>query len=73
MLLASGESVSIPPRVYHTFWAVNAPCVLGEVSSVNNDHTDNLFLEPAGRFPDIVEDEEPLHLVVRDYQERASW
>lgn len=67
ILLVPGESVSIPPRVYHTFWAVDAPCVLGEVSSVNNDHTDNVFLEPAGRFPEIVEDEEPLHLVVRDY------
>jgi len=67
VLLVPGESVSIPPRVYHTFWAVDAPCVLGEVSSVNNDHTDNVFLEPAGRFPEIAEDEEPLHLEVRDY------
>ena len=68
VLLGPGESVSIPRRVYHTFWAVDMPCVVGEVSSVNDDHTDNVFLEPLGRFPQIEEDEAPFHLLVRDYQ-----
>jgi D-lyxose ketol-isomerase len=39
----------------------------GEVSLVNDDHTDNRFYEPAGRFPEIEEDEPPLHLLVTDY------
>ena len=30
--------------------------------------TDNRFKEPVGRFPDIIEDEEPLHLLAADYQ-----
>ncbi|MCH8990740.1 MAG: D-lyxose/D-mannose family sugar isomerase [Acidobacteria bacterium] len=68
ILLGPGESVSIPPRVYHTFWAVDAPCVVGEVSSVNDDKTDNVFFEPVGRFPEIVEDEEPRYVIVGDYR-----
>ncbi len=67
--LAPGESVSIPHRVYHKFWGENGRrmVLLGEVSRVNDDHTDNRFLEAAGRFPTIDEDETPLHLLVGDY------
>ena len=39
----------------------------GEVSRVNDDHTDNRFLEKAGRFPAIEEDAPPLRLLVGDY------
>jgi D-lyxose ketol-isomerase len=41
--------------------------LVGEVSSVNDDHTDNKFHQPVGRFPDIEEDEAPTHLLVGDY------
>ena len=34
---------------------------------MNDDHTDNRFLDPVGRFPQIEEDEPPLHLLVGDY------
>jgi D-lyxose ketol-isomerase len=34
---------------------------------VNDDHSDNFFLEELGRFPVIEEDEKPLHLLVGDY------
>jgi len=34
---------------------------------VNDDRSDNRFHEPVGRFPDIVEDESPLHLLTVDY------
>ena len=44
--------------------------LIGEVSTVNDDLTDNIFDEPIGRFADIDEDEEPLHLLVSDYD---SW
>jgi D-lyxose ketol-isomerase len=69
VVLAPGESVCIPQRVYHDFWAAeNAGTVLvGEVSRVNDDRTDNRFLEEAGRFPEIEEDEAPFRLLVGDY------
>ena len=35
---------------------------------VNDDFTDNHFLEAVGRFADIVEDEAPLHLLYNDYK-----
>ena len=41
--------------------------LIGEVSTVNDDLTDNVFAEPLGRFADIEEDEPPLHLLVSDY------
>jgi D-lyxose ketol-isomerase len=68
--LAPGESVSIPQRVYHKFWGGSGRSLvlLGEVSRVNDDHTDNRFLEPTGRFPAVEEDEPPLHLLVGDYR-----
>ena len=40
---------------------------MGEVSTVNDDRTDNVFRESLGRFSQIDEDEEPLHLLVADY------
>jgi len=70
--LEPGESISLPTGVYHSFWAVGAPVVAGEVSSVNDDAADNVFYEPLGRFPDIVEDEDPIRLIVGDYG-RLSW
>lgn len=39
----------------------------GEVSKVNDDNQDNCFLEDAGRFPDIDEDEDPLYLLCNEY------
>jgi D-lyxose ketol-isomerase len=42
------------------------------VSVVNDDHADNRFLEPLGRFPIIDEDEPPLYLLVGDYNHYYS-
>ena len=44
--------------------------MIGEVSTVNDDNTDNIFREPIGRFSDIEEDEAPRHLLVSDYDKR---
>jgi D-lyxose ketol-isomerase len=65
--LAPGESVTIPQRVYHTFTAERATVMAGEVSMVNDDSSDNYFLEKAGRFPEIKEDKPPYRLLVKDY------
>jgi len=43
------------------------PVLVGEVSAVNDDASDNRFLDAPGRFPEIVKDEDPLHLLVTDY------
>jgi D-lyxose ketol-isomerase len=41
--------------------------LIGEVSMVNDDANDNRFYDKIGRFPDITEDEKPVHLLVTDY------
>lgn len=63
VVLGPGESITLTPYLYHQFWAVNGDALIGEVSSVNDDATDNYFLEPLPRFPEIVEDEEALRLL----------
>jgi hypothetical protein len=70
--LTPGESVSLPQYCYHQFWSEVSRVLVGEVSLVNDDHTDNRFLEPIGRFPDIEEDEPPLYLLVNDYKNYYS-
>lgn len=65
--LGRGESISLPPRLYHAFWAEGGRVLAGEVSLVNDDLKDNHFLDAAGRFPAIEEDEPPLYLLCTDY------
>jgi len=65
--LHPGESVTLLPGNWHAFWGEGGDVLIGEVSTVNNDLTDNIFAEPIGRFSDIEEDEDPLHLLVSDY------
>jgi D-lyxose ketol-isomerase len=69
--LRPGQSITLTPRVYHAFWGSGSRVVVGEVSTVNNDYTDNRFLEPLGRFPDVEEDVEPQFLLVNDYERYA--
>lgn len=66
--LAPGESITLTPRIYHEFWAASSRVLAGEVSTVNDDYTDNRFYEQVGRFPEIEEDESPVHLLVNDYE-----
>jgi len=65
--LDPGESVTLMPGNWHAFWGEGGDVLIGEVSTVNNDLTDNIFDEPIGRFAEIDEDEPPLHLLVSDY------
>ncbi len=41
--------------------------LIGEVSTVNDDLTDNIFRDEIGRFANIEEDVAPTHLLVSDY------
>lgn len=68
LALAPGESVTLLPGVWHAFWGEGGDVLIGEVSTVNDDLTDNLFRDPIGRFSDIEDDEAPLHLLVSDYE-----
>ncbi len=66
--LSPGESVTLMPRTdWHAFWGEGGDVLIGEVSTVNDDLTDNVFAEPIGRFAEIEEDEAPVHLLVSDY------
>lgn len=69
VVLTPGESISLEQGMYHRFYGEpgKGRVLVGEVSMVNDDSTDNCFLETIGRFPTIVEDEEPLYLLVNDY------
>ena len=67
--LAPGESVTLMPGDWHAFWGDGGDVLIGEVSTVNDDNTDNIFREPIGRFSDIEEDEAPRHLLVSDYDQ----
>ncbi len=69
IILAPGESITLQTGVYHQFYAEkgSGTVVAGEVSMKNDDHTDNRFYEAPGRFPEIIEDEEPYRLLVGDY------
>jgi len=67
--LTPGESISIAPYMYHDFTVEKGtgPVLLGEVSECNDDNTDNRFLDPIGRFPEIEEDEPPYRLLCNEY------
>jgi D-lyxose ketol-isomerase len=65
--LDPGQSIVLEPGVYHELKAEDKPVMLGEVSLVNDDLKDNIFVTPLPRFPEIVEDEPPLHLLCADY------
>ncbi len=50
--------MTLVPGVWHAFWPTSDECIIGEVSTANDDRHDNFFLDPRiGRFPGIIEDE----------------
>ena len=65
--LEPGQSVTLMPGVWHAFWAEGGDCLIREVSTVNDDRTDNVFEMPIGRFSQIEEDAPPHRLLVSDY------
>ena len=67
-VIRPGKSIRLTPFLYHEFYAEPGagPAIVGEVSSVNDDASDNLFLDAPARFPAIVEDERPTHLLCNE-------
>ncbi len=65
--LAPGESVTLMPGDWHAFWAEGGDVLIGEVSTVNDDETDNIFRDSIGRFATVEEDTRADRLLVSDY------
>jgi hypothetical protein len=66
IVLKPGESITLVPKLYHRFWG-EGKVLVGEVSSVNDDSSDNRFLKPVGRFPEVDEDEPPYRHLCNEY------
>lgn len=68
--LKPGDSITLTPYLYHEFWAEegSGTSIVGEVSSVNDDETDNVFFPKVGRFPQIEEDVPATHLLCTEYE-----
>ncbi len=67
--LQPGDSITLTPYLYHEFWAEEGAgtAIVGEVSSVNDDDTDNAFYTQVGRFPTIEEDVAATHKLCTEY------
>ncbi len=64
-----GDSITLEPYVYHKFYA-KKDCgllIVGEVSKVNDDNTDNVFYKKSERFSTVEEDEEITYPLVNEY------
>ena len=69
IVVRKGCSISLTPYLAHIFGPKpdTGDLIVGEVSKVNDDNTDNYFLDPVARFADIEEDEPPLHPLCNEY------
>ena len=67
VVLNPGERITLCPGIYHEFFPQSDECILGEVSTANDDMHDNFYVTPdIGRFPGIAEDESPLVTLVSE-------
>ena len=65
--LPRGEKITIEPGIWHAFHGGSPECIIGEVSTANDDLNDNTFSDKRiGRFSTIVEDEAPFAKLVSD-------
>ena len=68
--IEKGCSITLRPGLHHRFFAKKGAgdLVVGEVSSINDDKTDNEFLGGAPRFAAIEEDEPPFVPLCNEYR-----
>jgi len=59
--LQPGQSVTVARGLWHRFYAEGGTALVGEVSQVNDDLSDNYFFEPLGRFAAIEPDAAALY------------
>jgi len=69
IVVTKGNSITLSPYIAHIFGPRlgTGDCIVGEVSKVNDDHTDNYFIEAISRFADIEEDEPIFHPLCNEY------
>lgn len=68
--ITAGNSMTIYPGLYHAF-TPKPGCgnlIVGEVSSINDDRTDNYFEEKRPRFIPVEEDEEIVFPLCNEYE-----
>lgn len=67
--LRPGSSITLVPRIYHRWQGVKGTgkIMLFEVSSTNDDKTDNRFLEDLPRLISIEADDTPKYYLFSDY------
>lgn len=79
--LNPGESINIPPGTIHQFWGEEGTgykidgvgyTLSTEISSVCDDWNDNVFLEPATRFPGVDEDEIRNYYLCHEYPKHGE-
>jgi hypothetical protein len=67
LYLQAGERVTLPPASFHQFWPLSEYCIIGEVSTYNDDKSDNVFVNKnVGRFEPVEEDEPALYRLISD-------
>lgn len=65
--LAAGSRVTLVPGIYHEFYPLSDECIIGEVSTANDDVNDNVFVNPdIGRYPGIEEDAPRLRRLISE-------
>lgn len=65
--LKAGSRVTLMPGIYHEFYPLSDECIIGEVSTANDDLHDNFFVDKdIGRYPEIEEDEPAILRLLSD-------
>ncbi len=74
VVLHPGQSITLMPYQYHRWQGVpgTGDVMLFEVSSTNDDNTDNRFKVARDRIPSVEEDEPARHLMFADYADYAN-
>lgn len=69
--ITNGNSITLTPFVYHRFFTKTGTgdLIIGEVSKINDDNTDNIFANPQERFCAVEENEPAYRLLVNEYTE----
>ena len=67
IILKSGERITIRQGIWHSFVPKSKECIIGEVSTANDDENDNFFdNQNIGRYPEVIEDEKPIIKLISD-------
>ena len=74
VVLHPGQSITLTQGLFHRFWGEpgKGTVLVVEVSMCNDDNIDNNFYDKVGRFPQIEEDEAPLHYLCNEYPAAKS-